>query len=97
MATDREKSDIVVVITRVTYSKPGPDLLRRIIVKVKDENGVAHVVSDTGDVNVGKRSTFKQGLRNERNSIQDTIDSVTGPLNDEIDFLNEQITDIEAL
>ena len=97
MATDRQKTAQVVIITRVTYSKPGPDLLQRTKLKIKDEDDVVHVISDTGWVNVGKRSDFKKELKDERNSLQNLLDTILGEYQSQIDFLNEQITDIEAL
>lgn len=96
MATDRERTGSIVLITRITYLKPGPDLLKRTRIKIKDKDGVTHVVSDVEE-NVGKKSTYKQGLVAKRKEGQNLIDNFSDPILDEIAFLNEQITDIEAL
>jgi hypothetical protein len=97
MAIDRERRESITIITRITYDKPGPDLLQRTKIKVKDVDDVVHVISDSGWVNVGKRSAFKKGLKEDRDFLVGEIEKFTNERNDEIDFLNEQITDIEAL
>ena len=97
MATDREKKAQVTIITRVTYDKPGPDLLQRIRVKIKDTDDVVHVISDTGWVNVGKRSLFKKDLKQERDNLESTRALILEQYDPQIEFLTEQIADIDAL
>jgi len=96
MATDREKTAQVVIITRVTYSKPGPDLLQRTKLKIKDENDVVHIISDI-EVNVGKRSLFKKDLKQERDNLESTRARILEQYDPQIEFLTEQIADIDAL
>ena len=96
MATDREKKAQVVIITRVTYSKPGPDLLQRTKLKIKDEDDVVHIISDN-EVNVGKRSLFKKDLKQERDNLESTRALILEQYDPQIEFLTEQIADIDAL
>ena len=96
MATDREKTAQVVIITRVTYSKPGPDLLQRTKLKIKDEDDVVHIISDN-EVNVGKRSLFKKDLKQERDNLESTRALILEQYDPQIEFLTEQIADIDAL
>ena len=96
MATDREKTANITIITRVTYTKPGPDLLQRTRVKIKDTDGVVHLISDN-EVNVGRRNEFKRDLKDERNELQGLRTAFVDEYDAQIAFLNEQITDIEAL
>ena len=96
MATDRQKKAQVVIITRVTYSKPGPDLLQRTKLKIKDEDDVVHIISDN-EVNVGKRSLFKKDLKQERDNLESTRALILEQYDPQIEFLTEQIADIDAL
>ena len=96
MATDRQKTAQVVIITRVTYSKPGPDLLQRTKLKIKDEDDVVHIISDN-EVNVGKRSLFKKDLKQERDNLESTRARILEQYDPQIEFLTEQIADIDAL
>ena len=96
MATDREKTAQVVIITRVTYSKPGPDLLQRTKLKIKDEDDVVHIISDN-EVNVGKRSLFKKDLKQERDNLESTRARILEQYDPVIEFITEQIADIDAL
>ena len=96
MATDRQKTAQVVIITRVTYSKPGPDLLQRTKLKIKDENDVVHIISDI-EVNVGKRSLFKKDLKQERDNLESMRALTLEQYDPHIEFINEQIADIDAL
>ena len=96
MATDREKTANITIITRVTYTKPGPDLLQRTRVKIKDTDGVVHLISDN-EVNVGRRNEFKRDLKDERDELHGLRTAFVDEYDAQIAFLNEQITDIEAL
>ena len=96
MATDREKTSNITIITRVTYSKPGPDLLQRTKVKIKDMDDVVHVISDIEE-NVGKRSLFKKDLKQERDNLESTRARILEQYDPQIEFLTEQIADIDAL
>ena len=93
MATDRETKGVVTLITKVTYSKPGPDLLQRTRIKSRDESGTVFILSDV-EKNVGKRSLFKRQLVDEVKELekQRKVD-----YDNEIDNLNEQISEIELL
>jgi hypothetical protein len=92
MATDRESLGNTTLITRIIYSMDSGNLMRRVRISVKDTDGVKHLISNEIE-NVGNKQNYKKGLKTHRNRIQDRVDEKT----DDIDFYNEQITDIEAL
>jgi polyhydroxyalkanoate synthesis regulator phasin len=96
MAVDREKVSIITVITKITYTLDGNDLLRRTRVKVKDKDDVQQVISDVTD-NVGRKNPYKRDLKDERDELIVARDNQATDINNEIDFLDAQITDIEAL
>ena len=96
MATDRERISNVKIITKVTYEKIDGDLWQRTRVKVKDIADVVQVISDD-NINVGRKQDFKKELVAQRDQLQDTLDRNSVGLIGQIEFLNEQITDIEAI
>jgi hypothetical protein len=93
MAIDRERRGVARIITRVTYSKESGDLMRREKLKVKDEDGVVHVISNV-ETNVGRKADYKRTLVDRVKEMEDEMEEDYGK---DIVFLNEQITDIEAL
>lgn len=96
MATDRERISNVKIITKVTYEKIDGDLWQRTRVKVKDIADVIQIISDD-NINVGRKQAFKKELVAQREQLQDTLDRNSEGLIGQIEFLEEQITDIEAL
>jgi hypothetical protein len=72
------------------------DLMRRVRISVKDTDGVKHLISNDIE-NVGKKAAFKKHLKNRRDRLEDRLEARIVPINNEIDFYNEQISDIEAL
>ena len=96
MAIDRESISNVKIITKVTYEKIDGDLWQRTRVKVKDIAEVVQIISDDS-INVGRKQDFKKELVTQRKLLQDILESNSEGFIAQIEFLEEQITDIEAL
>ena len=47
--------------------------------------------------NIGKKNEYRRQLRERRNHIQNILDKKTAAYSNEINFLQEQIDDINAL
>lgn len=92
MATDREGLGDVILITRIIYSLDSGDLMQRTRISVKDTDGVKHLISNE-IVNLGKKAPYKRHLKSRKDRLELRIGGVA----DEVSFLDEQITDIEAL
>ena len=93
-----ENSGRTTIFTVVSYTLPRPDiLLRRVEELVKDENAVDFVTIKDESSNVGEPDPFVNRLQNELDRLEADKAILTASLDSDIQFLQDQINEIEAL
>ena len=99
MATGETNTKVKTIIN-ISYSLQGGDdahLLRREIRRVKDEtlNEFVTVLDQT--VDVGEKDDWRDALADDKDLAETSRDDYVNSINDRIEILDDQITEIDSL
>lgn len=85
-------------VTQITYTLANDNtLLMRVREKVKEFGTPTFVVVSDITTNVGEKDNWVDSLNDQKTRLTDQIEVVTEPMEDTIEDINKQITEIENL